>query len=481
MLNVVPFNILELMLNVVPFNILELMLNVVPFNILELSYIHQKTVLPCILTERTLLQAKVSSRQTLLIKLNTQNAEELEYMPGDLVGVYPMNSPMLVDGIMRKLENSPLSDQVIQVEFLDTESQGPIKRWVPFEKLPPCSLRLALTHFIDLVTPPSQSLLHMLSKLANIGNDKEKLALLATNIDAYEEWKTSIYPNFLEVMNLFPSLKTPAALLLTELPIMHERYYCISSDPAIEVGDLHITVAVLKYRNTGNLREGVCSGWLNSCDIGTMAPCLIRKNKNFYLPSNKSLPVLMIAAGKGIAPFRSFWQHRVVEQEYFSKAAEDEREILGDMTLFFGCRSSALDNIYGKELKSMEKNGVLSFYLAYSKEPNLSKMYVQELLKRRASQVVDIIINKEGHVYVSGDTVKVNDITTALEELLSVDGMMSPTDATKFLWHLKDTGVFHEIIYGFDRKVPESQLIQTLSINTSLTAIDLEMANKEQV
>ncbi|KAK6968734.1 nitric oxide synthase, partial [Biomphalaria glabrata] len=160
-------------------------------------------------------------------------------------------------------------------------------------------------------------------------------------------------------------------------------------------------------------------------------------NPNFHLPTNKSLPILMIASGKGIAPFRSFWQHRTIEQEHYTKSAEDEREILGDMFLFFGCKSSALDNIYGKELKNMEKAGILSYYLAFSKELNLPKLYVQDLLRRRSAQVMDIVINKEGHIYVSGDVAKVNEITNALEELLVVDGLMSPDEAAKYIWLLK--------------------------------------------
>ncbi|KAK6968732.1 nitric oxide synthase, partial [Biomphalaria glabrata] len=62
-------------------------------------------------------------RQTLLLKINTQNAEELGYAPGDLVGIFPTNSVALVEGVLRKLENTPQPDQVIQVEFLDTECQ----------------------------------------------------------------------------------------------------------------------------------------------------------------------------------------------------------------------------------------------------------------------------------------------------------------------------------------------------------------------
>ena len=60
----------------------------------------------------------VSSRQTILVKMETQGADELQYVPGDHVGVYPANQPELVDAVLARLHNAPPPDQVIRTEFM---------------------------------------------------------------------------------------------------------------------------------------------------------------------------------------------------------------------------------------------------------------------------------------------------------------------------------------------------------------------------
>jgi sulfite reductase alpha subunit-like flavoprotein len=52
----------------------------------------------------------------------------------------------------------------------------------------------------------------------------------------------------LEVLDQFPSLKVPPSLLLTQLPQQQLRFYSISSSPVECVGEIHATIAVVKYR-----------------------------------------------------------------------------------------------------------------------------------------------------------------------------------------------------------------------------------------
>ncbi|CAG5122629.1 unnamed protein product, partial [Candidula unifasciata] len=428
-----------------------------------LSKLHGKRVLPCVLTERTNLQADDSDRQTILVKMNTQGADELVYVPGDHVGVYPANSPDIVDGILARLHNSPPADQIIRTEFLHevTTPLGTSKTWTLFEKMPVCSMRMAFTYFLDVTTPPSQALLQLLATQATRDMDKTRLELLATNASEYEEWKYDLSPNILEVLDQFSSLKVSPSLLLTQLPLLQQRYYSISSSPQMFPGEIHATVAVVKFRTqdgAGPLHEGVCSGWLSRCPPGTVVPCMVRAAPTFHLPENPSLPVIMVGPGTGIAPFRSFWQQRSIDLEMLNVPSQDNQNKFGEMSMYFGCRTITQDNIYGNELEEMKSAGVLSsYYVALSREPDVPKVYVQDILLSNGALVYDLIVKKGGHFYVCGDVSMAHDVTRTLEVVLQEQGQISPEEASKFVTKLRDTNRFHEDIFGVNVRRPGDQ------------------------
>ena len=93
---------------------------------------------------------------------------------------------------------------------------------------------------------------------------------------AYEEWRLNEYPNFVEVLNEFPSLRPHASLLVTQLPKLQPRFYSISSSPKC-TDDIHLTVGVVEYKLPGKtMHYGVCSKWLDEIDPGTIVPAFVR-------------------------------------------------------------------------------------------------------------------------------------------------------------------------------------------------------------
>ncbi|KAH9512565.1 hypothetical protein Btru_038802, partial [Bulinus truncatus] len=425
-----------------------------------LSKLHCKKVLPCILTERIQLQTPDSDRQTILVKLNTQGASELLYYPGDHLGIFPANLPELVDGVIARLNNAPAPDQVIRTEFLNevVTPLGTTKTWAQFEKMPVCSLKTAFSYFLDITTPPSQAMLQLLATQATRDGDKQKLEALATDSKAYEDWKYDLSPNLVEVLDQFTSLKVPPSLLLTQLPLLQHRYYSISSSPQLCPGEVHATVAVVKFRTqdgAGAFHEGVCSGWLNRCPTGNIVPCLVRAAPSFHLPENSSLPIIMVGPGTGIAPFRSFWQQRMIDMEMMNVPSLEDKKRFGDMVLYFGCRMARQDNIYGRELEEMEKAGVLTnFYVALSRELDLPKVYVQDILLSNAPHVYETIVKKGGHFYVCGDVSMAHDVTRTLEAIFQDQGGMGAEEASLLVTKLRDSKRFHEDIFGVSFRKP---------------------------
>ncbi|XP_050408838.1 nitric oxide synthase, brain [Patella vulgata] len=419
-----------------------------------LSKLHSKTILPCKMMERKQLQSTESNRETILLKMDTQGASELLYMPGDHAGIFPANNPELVAAILARLHNSPPPDQLIRLEFLTEKNMplGTIKSWGPYEKMPVCTLKTAFTRFLDVTTPPSQSLLQSLAAQASRDTDREQLELLATESNAYEDWKYDRMPNLLEVLEEFPSLRVPPSLLMTQLPNLQQRFYSISSSPKVYPGEIHATIAVVTYRTqdgAGPVHEGVCSSWLNRCEQGEVIPCAVRGAPSFRLPDDNTLPIVMVGPGTGIAPFRSFWQQRKIDREMEDIPCHGDKKGWGEMELYFGCRNSKIDNIYSDELTQMKAEKVLNnFYVALSREPDVPKTYVQDDLKVHSEKVYRAIVKEGGHFYVCGDVSMASDVTTTLEKILQECGGMKSEVAKNFILKLRDANRFHEDIFG---------------------------------
>ncbi|XP_055565349.1 nitric oxide synthase, endothelial isoform X3 [Falco cherrug] len=333
-----------------------------------LSHLHKRRVLPCTVLSVENLQSEESSRATLLVRLDSAGQAELRYQPGDHLGVFPANRAELVRGVLGRVRDPPPPEQPVVVESLEGDpGDGPVspQPGVPQSRLPPCTLAQALTFFLDVAAPPSPQFLQLLATLAQEPADRQRLQQLGQDARLYEDWKWFRCPTLLEVLEEFPSVGLPASLLLTQLPLLQPRYYSISSAPGPSPGEIHLTVAVVTYHSEngqGPLHYGVCSTWLARLQPGDTVPAFIRGAPSFRLPAAAEAPCILVGPGTGVAPFRSFWQHRL----YHLRAGGGP---LGSMVLVFGCRSSALDHIYRQEMQEAQEQGALSQVLtAFSRE-----------------------------------------------------------------------------------------------------------------
>ncbi|KAM9468990.1 nitric oxide synthase, inducible-like [Clarias gariepinus] len=414
--------------------------------ITALSGLHSKTVFPMKMKKRKNLQSAKSSCSTILVELEVDGGKEvLNYTAGDHVGVFPGNSPELVMGILKHLPNAPPPNQTVQLQYLPESGPGG-EKWQTDSRIPACSLTQALTFLLDITTSPSQSFLRKLSQLANNKDDRQRLLELASDSKCYSEWKSFHNPNFLEILEEFPSLVLSAAFLLSQLPLLKPRLYSVSSSPDLHPHELHLTVSVLNYRTQdgkGPLHYGVCSTWLNTLKGGETVPCFIHKSSGFHLPPDPTTPTILIGAGSGIAPFRSFWQQHFHDMKKTGLQKSS-------MILVFGCRGANMDHLYKEETFEMKENGTLkSITPAYSRQPGLPKVYVQDVLKKQLSEDVWEALNqKSGHVYVCGSMNMARDVAHAIQEILVSHLGVTLTQAGEYLDQLKAEKRYHEDIFG---------------------------------
>ncbi|XP_053938567.1 nitric oxide synthase, brain [Cuculus canorus] len=410
--------------------------------------IHKKRVYAARLITRQNLQSPKSSRLTIFLRLHTNGLQELQYLPGDHLGVFPGNHEDLVNALIDRLEDAPPANQLVKVELLEERNTalGVISNWTDENRVPPCTIFQAFKYYLDITTPPTPLLLQQFALLATSDKEKKRLQVLSKGLQEYEEWKWSKNPTIVEVLEEFPSVQMPSTLLLTQLPLLQPRYYSISSSPEMYPGEVHLTVAVVSYRTRdgeGPIHHGVCSSWLNRIQSDEIVPCFVRGAPGFHLPQDPQVPCILIGPGTGIAPFRSFWQQRLFEIQH--KGLKP-----CPMILVFGCRQSRIDHIYKEETLFAKTQGVFrELYTAYSREPDKPKKYVQDVLQEQLAQTVFKALKEQGgHIYVCGDVTMAGDVLKTIQRIVRQQGQLSVEEAGAFISKLRDDSRYHEDIFG---------------------------------
>ncbi|XP_029443835.1 nitric oxide synthase, endothelial isoform X1 [Rhinatrema bivittatum] len=422
-----------------------------------LSQLHRRKVFVSTFISKLNLQSVNSSRSTILVRLDMGGQRELQYHPGDHLGIFPTNRDELVQALLERVEDPPPMNDTVLVETLESNppkmESGGKTTWISDSRLPPCTLCQALTNFLDITTPPTPQFLQLLATLAENPIEQQRLERLSQDARLYEEWKWFQCPTLVEVLEEFPSVSLPSSLLLTQLPLLQPRYYSISSSLEVCPNEIHLTVAVVSFRTQdgrGPLHYGVCSTWLDQIKPEEQVPCFVRGAPLFRLPSDPSAPCILVGPGTGIAPFRGFWQQRLHD-------IETRGQRPGDMILVFGCRCSDLDHIYKEESLEAKSRGALTQILtAFSREPGTVKTYVQDILKTTlATQVYKVLYQLQGHMYTCGDVTMATDVLQTVQLILMAEGDMSVTEAGDYIGQLRDQNRYHEDIFGITLRTQE--------------------------
>ena len=158
---------------------------------------------------------------------------------------------------------------------------------------------------------------------------------------------------------------------------MRIRQYSISSSPLWNAQRVSLTISVVDAPAISGKKEpflGVASTYLASLRPGDKVQMAVRASATaFHLPQDPRTPLVLFAAGSGLAPMRGFLQERALQK----KAGRE----VGRAVLFFGCRRPEEDYLYSdSDLKEWEELGVVELRPAFSRAPEKSEgcKYIQE-------------------------------------------------------------------------------------------------------
>ncbi len=363
------------------------------------------------LVDKRSLTHDISSKLTLHLAFNISGSKVV-YEAGDACGVLPQNAPRLVEEILLAL---------------NFNGQVPVQ----LPKAGATTLHDALLNHLQ-ITRLSRK---MIEAYATIGQCRTLFGMLVPEQQAHLE-KYTWDRGLIDLVHDYPGVLHDPADLIAMLPSLAPRLYSISSSPHAHAGQIHTTVAVVRYRSHNRERGGVCSTlFADRTATGDELPIYIQPNKKFRLPKQADAPVIMIGPGTGIAPFRAFLH---------------ERRALGATGrnwLFFGERSAATDFLYREELAAMQKDNHLTrLDLAFSRDQE-RKVYVQDRMLEQAPLLWSWL-GDGASVYVCGDASRMaKDVDATLHAIAEKQGQMDAEAARDFVSNLKDQQRYHRDVY----------------------------------
>jgi cytochrome P450 / NADPH-cytochrome P450 reductase len=249
--------------------------------------------------------------------------------------------------------------------------------------------------------------------------------------------------SLLDLLDDYPDCDLPFEVFLDRLPPLRPRYYSISSSPMVSPEVCSITTGVLRGPARSGLGEfdGVCSSYLEwNAPNSTVFAFVREPTIAFRPPENPQIPMIMIGAGTGLAPFRGFLQERA--------ALKADGVPIATSLLFFGCRTAKDDYLYEDELRAFEADGVVTVDAVFSREGNSSRRYVQDAIAQRADEVWNLIANERANIYVCGNAnTMAPGVRTALIEVYRLHAEPA-NDGNKWLAGLRAEGRFLEDIWG---------------------------------
>lgn len=357
----------------------------------------------------------------------------LSFLPGDHLGVFPVNPHDIVLKLCEQLNVAP------HTWFRVKGGR------VPFP-LPNTPYRV-FREELDLTLHGScLELLQALRSTAQCPNEQKRLDEL---IQAYgksdeesgqsERYLASLYPNLPALLDDFPSSSLTLAQALSLLPKQKARFYSIASSPLVDVGRISVTVSVVSVPlQNGDERPGLCSSYLAEREVGQTLR-VFRSPSEYHHPDDVSLPLLLVGPGTGMAPLLGFLQHR--EQLWLQTGASSPAEAgFGKVWVYFGCRDEK-DHLFKDELDRLVACGLIHrLDVAFSRKDSSQKVYVQHLMAEHSTDLYGFLTQPGCHAFLCGDATMATEVVAVWKDLCSQLGETGADESSDLLEAMEKEG-----------------------------------------
>ncbi|MFJ9692205.1 cytochrome P450 [Kitasatospora sp. NPDC101183] len=348
--------------------------------------------------------------------------EGVAYRTADHLTVLPVNDPALVERAAKLFGADP--DTVLGIV---SHRRGGLAVDRPL------TVRELLGRHVELQDRPTAGQRTALAALNPC--PPERAALLAV---AEDDPRT-----LLDLVEDHPALREALTwpVLLDLLPPIRTRHYSVSSSPAASPAHVDLMVSVLDApaRSGRGAFRGTGSGHLARVAVGDTVLARVQPCREAFRIDHRATPVIMIAAGTGLAPFRG-----AVADRLGLPTAE-----LPTALLYFGCDAPGADYLHRAELEAAEQAGAVSLRPAFSEAPVAGARYVQDRIAAEAEEIW-ALLEAGAQVYVCGDGARMAPGVRAAFRALHLSHTPGATqaDAEAWLQHLLDTGRYVQDVYA---------------------------------
>ncbi|KAI0466529.1 hypothetical protein F4859DRAFT_526629 [Xylaria cf. heliscus] len=399
-------------------------------------------------------------RNCVHIELDLGSHSEVRYKTGDYLAVYPIAPDEEVDGLLNALGWNEKASVPLLVSALREGARSRIPS--------PTSAEAIFRYYIDICGPIARDAVKDLAQFAPTPDAKDFLLTLGRNKDAYYAFTSRHYVT----MGRLLSLAAPGAIwkdlplsyLLETMPTTQSRYYSIASSSVISARRLAITVGVERKplaKEPSTVIKGLTTNYLLALANefqqmgappayqltgpagaleGHKIHAAIRKSK-FKLPTLPRTPIIMVAAGTGMAVFRGFIQERT--------RLKSIGKPVGPMVLFFGCRNPEEDYLYREELEEAcgELGGIFKIVNAFSRVAGQKKTYVQDTIRYNAKEICELL-DQDASLYVCGRASMAREASKTIQDILMAQNGWDQTRLREWSDSMKRGNKWLEDVWG---------------------------------
>jgi benzoyl-CoA 2,3-epoxidase subunit A len=197
----------------------------------------------------------------------------------------------------------------------------------------------------------------------------------------------------------------------------HPRQYSIASPRNGErpgYNNLSLTIKRVLEDHNGKPVRGVASNYMCDLQVGDPVQVIGPFGSSFLMPNHPRSNIVMICTGTGSAPMRAMteWRRRLRASGKFEG---------GKLMLFFGARTQEELPYFGP-LQNLPKD-FIDINFAFSRTPGKPRRYVQDVMRERAADLAQLLVDDNSYFYVCGLKSMEDGVVLALHDIANAAGL----------------------------------------------------------